>query len=44
MQAIIEKYLKGEYQFEGKNDIPTINVHKDSLLNILNELKNNKEL
>ena len=44
MQAIIAKHLKGEYKFENNSDIITIIVKKDSLLDILSELKNNKVL
>tara|TARA_Y100000996_G_scaffold387339_1_gene346044 strand:+ start:208 stop:864 length:657 start_codon:yes stop_codon:yes gene_type:complete len=44
MQTEIAKHLKGEYKFEDSDDIITIIVQKDSLLNILSELKYNKEL
>jgi NADH-quinone oxidoreductase subunit C len=44
MENLIAKHIVGQYDLEEYSDILTIKTHKDSLLDVMNSLKNNKEL
>ena len=41
---LIAKHIVGQYELEEYSDILTIKINKDSLLDVMNSLKNNKEL
>ena len=44
MENLIAKHIVGQYDLEEYSDILTIKTHKDSLLDVMNSLKNNKAL
>ena len=44
MKKLIAKHIVDQYELEESIDILTIKIHKDSLLNVMSTLKNNKEL
>ena len=44
MKKLIAKHIVDQYELEECADILTIKIHKDSLLNVMDTLKNNKEL
>ena len=44
MKELIAKHIVDQYELEESIDILTIKIHKDSLLNVMSTLKNNKEL
>ena len=44
MKEIIAKHIANQYDLEECNDILTIKIHKDSLLDVMRTLKTNKEL
>jgi NADH-quinone oxidoreductase subunit C len=44
MENLIAKHIGGQYELEEYSDILTIKTNKDSLLDVMSSLKNNKEL
>ena len=44
MENLIAKHIVGQYELEEYSDILTIKTNKDSLLDVMSSLKNNKEL
>ena len=44
MKNLIAKHIVGQYELEEYSDILTIKINKDSLLDVMNSLKNNKAL
>ena len=44
MENLIVKHIVGQYELEEYSDILTIKTNKDSLLDVMNSLKNNKAL
>ena len=42
MENLIAKHIVGQYELEEYSDILTIKTNKDSLLDVMNSLKNNK--
>ena len=44
MKNLIAKHIVGQYELEEYSDILTIKTNKDSLLDVMNSLKNNKAL
>ena len=44
MENLIAKHIVGQYELEEYSDILTIKTNKDSLLDVMGSLKNNKEL
>ena len=44
MKKIIAKHIVDQYELEECTDMLTMKIHKDSLLDVMSTLKNNKEL